>query len=175
MIPELRRWTREEMMKRVARWPWAPAFAPGHAHICPPPLRGRAQWGVARAAHQGGGAEHKICASPSAFAGTTKKRFDLKRSRFNRAVLSFAAILSLLATAATAADNLPPNSSECASPRAARPAPIVDGHRLQPRACAFAASPDVSKSDARVVDELYRELIGQSPTPPPSPPAKDRR
>ena len=42
MIPELRRWTREEMMKRVARWSWAPAFALGHAHISPPPLRGRA-------------------------------------------------------------------------------------------------------------------------------------
>ena len=123
----------------------------------------------------GGGAEHKICASPSGFAGTTKKRFDLKRSRFKGAVLSFAAILSLLATAATAADNLPPNSNECASPRASRSAPIVDGHRLQPRACAFATSPDVSKHDARVVDELYRELIGQSATTPPSPPAKDRR
>jgi hypothetical protein len=158
MILELRRWIREEIMKRAAffkdlkgsgalssprkrgpsagdmRWPWAPAFA-----------------------------------------GATKKRFDLKRSRFKGGVLSFAAVLSLLATAAAAADNLPSNSTECAFPRGSRSAPIVDGHRLQPRACAFAASPDVSKSDAKVVDELYRELIGHSATTPPSPPAKDTR
>jgi hypothetical protein len=198
MIPELRGWTRGEMMKRAARWPWAPAFPLGHARIAPPPLRGRAGWG-ARAAHQesrstasvhalaalsklrqhpppflprkGGGAEHKMRACPSAFAGATKKRFDLKRSRSKGRVLSFAAILSLLATAAAWADDRPSNSTACAFSPASPSAPIVDGHRLQPRACAFAASPDVPKSDARVVDELYRELIGHSATTPPSPPA----
>jgi hypothetical protein len=131
MVPELRAWTREEMMKRVAFFK------------------------------------------------------DLKGSKGG--VLSFAAILSLLATAAAGADNRPSNSTECAfssAPQSApiddghRPAPIADGHRLQPRACEFTAPnnlPDVSESDARVIDKLYRELMGHSATTPPSQPAENRR
>ncbi len=159
MIPGLRAWTREEMMKRAAffknlKGPRAP-WVQGEPSI---PSSPRKQWPWA-----------------PAFVGMTKKRFDLRRSRFEGGVLSFAAILSLLATGAAAADNQPSNSPECASPRGSRSAPIVDGHRVQPRACAFAASPDISQRGARVVDELYRELIGHSATTPPSPPAKDSR
>jgi hypothetical protein len=40
-------------------------------------------------------------------------------------------------------------------------APIVNGHRIQPTASDL-AQPDISEQSAKVVDELYRQLMNAS-------------
>lgn len=66
-------------------------------------------------------------------------------------------IAAALATPLRDASQIQPSSPEFPS------GPIVNGHRIQPRADQFAAPygrPDVSDQDAREIQELYDSLLG---------------
>ena len=86
-------------------------------------------------------------------------------SLLQRNVLRQAAITLVMASALATAH---PAAAHGAADRANPPrhverhaAPIVSGHRIQP-APADLARPDISERSARVVDELYRQLMNAS-------------
>jgi hypothetical protein len=84
----------------------------------------------------------------------------LQRNFLGQAAITLA-IAGALATAHPAAAHSAADR-EAPSPYVERhTAPIVSGHRIQPTP-ADLVHPDISERSARVVDELYRQLINAS-------------
>jgi hypothetical protein len=90
----------------------------------------------------------------------SKTASPLQRNFLRQAVITLV-MAGALATAHPAAAHGAARR-DAASPYVERHmAPIVSGHRIQPTP-ADLARPDISERSARVVDELYRQLMNSS-------------